>query len=88
MGASIDFELHERSLVTFYMQLPKEMNAFAEITKTKGTNKIKLSTKDINKKSDNFLRQKDLDHVSIIEVREFLNAGLYHIKVFASELEE
>lgn len=74
-GSSFDFELFERSLVIFYMQVPKEMNALAEIIKTKGTTKIKLNTKDINKKSDNFLKQKDLDHMNVVEVREFLNAG-------------
>jgi hypothetical protein len=62
MGERIGFEIFENSLVTFYMETPKDISAFAELTKAKGTHKTRALTKDLNYKNDNFLRQKDLTH--------------------------
>ena len=70
------------------MEVPKDMHAVAELTKTKGTHKTKASTKDLNFKNDNFLKQKDLSGHNVIQFREFLNAGAYYINVHAHELEE
>ena len=69
------------------MELPKRISAFAELSKAKGTHKTRALTKDLNFNNDNFLRQKDLSHQNVIEFREFLNPGIYAIRVHASEIE-
>ena len=48
------------------MELPKEIDGLVELTKTKGTNKVKLSTKDLNQKSDNFLKKKGLEEINVV----------------------
>lgn len=87
-GERMTFEIFENSLVTFYMEIPKDITAFAELSKAKGTHKTRASTKDLNFKNDNFLRQKDLSGQNVVEFREFLNPGLYNIRTHAFELEQ
>ena len=88
MGEKIIFEIYENSLVTFYMEIPKDITAFAELQKAKGTHKTRAYTKDLNFKNDNFLRQKDLSGQNVVEFREFLNPGLYAVRVRAYELSQ
>lgn len=41
-----------------YLELPKDIEGIVEITKTKATSKIKVTTKELNQKTDNFLKKK------------------------------
>jgi hypothetical protein len=56
MGSNLRFTLDKSSLVIFYLEMPKEIEGLVELTKTKGTYKMKASTKDLNQGSDNFVR--------------------------------
>ena len=53
---SIEFEVTKSSLVTVYLETPKDVHADIEIVKTKGTYRRKASSRDLNKESDNFLK--------------------------------
>lgn len=63
---AISFQIYETSQVNVYVEVPKEITAYAEIQKLKGTFKSKASTETLNQKNDIFLRQKDLSKVGVI----------------------
>lgn len=48
MGSNLRFTLEESSLVIFYMEIPKEIQGTVELTKTKGTFRVKTVTDDLN----------------------------------------
>lgn len=82
LGESIQFEIKENSLVNIYLEFSnKEVKAEAELSKTKGTNKLLVSSEDLNSNMDNFLKVHGFAHDSVIQFREFLNPGSYMLKI-------
>jgi len=85
-GTSVKFSLTEPSLVMFYIDLPEGLKGEAELVRVSGTYTTKVSTEDINKGDETFLRQKGgFQHRQIIQFREFLDQGNYNIKIEAWE---
>jgi hypothetical protein len=85
-GTSVKFELSEPSLVTFYLALPPGLKAEAALVRLQGTRTTKVTTDDLNQDDESFLRREaGFDHRGVIQLREFLAAGSYSIKIQASE---
>ena len=53
---SIDFEVTKSSLVTVYLETPKDTSADIEIVKTKGTYRRRGTSEELNSNSENFLK--------------------------------
>lgn len=53
---SIEFEVTKSSLVTVYLETPKDVGADIEIVKTKGTYRRKANSKSLNSNAENFLK--------------------------------
>ena len=67
VGQTLYFTIDESSLINFYLELPKDVNAVVEIAKTKGTNKLKASTADLKLKDrESFLKVDDFRHQNVI----------------------
>ena len=72
-----------------YVELPKEVKAVMEISKLKGTTKLRVSTEDLEvlkSKKETFVRsQQGFEHVSVIQIREFLPEGEYILKIHTTD---
>jgi hypothetical protein len=55
-GTAVKFDLPETSLVAFYLEVPEGLRAEAEILRVKGTYITKVSSLDLNKGDETFLR--------------------------------
>lgn len=85
-GALIRFEVREPSLLTFYAALPEGLTGEAAIERVSGTRAAAVSSSDLNKDDESFLRNDaGFAHRAVIQVREFLRAGRYAIRLEASE---
>ena len=85
-GTAVKFDLFETSLVNFYIEVPEGLKAEAEIVRVKGTYITKVSSLDLNKGDETFLRQDGgFLHRGVIQLREFLDKGKYMIKIQAME---
>lgn len=81
-GTAVKFELAQASLVTYYLEVPEGLKAKAALVRLKGTYTTKVATEDLNKGDETFLRQgAGFQHKGVIQMREFLDAGAYMIKV-------
>lgn len=58
----ISFELQEPSLVTVYLELPKDMEVQIELSKTKGTFKMIAAAKDLNLNQESILKLRGFKH--------------------------
>lgn len=69
-------------MVTYYLEVPEGLKAKAALVRLKGTYTTKVATEDLNKGDETFLRQgAGFQHRGVIQMREFLDAGAYMIKV-------
>ena len=85
-GASVKFELLEASLVTVYLALPQGLKAEAALVRLQGTRTTRVSSSDLNKDDESFLRQEGgFKHRAVIQLREFLDAGKYMLKLSGRE---
>ena len=81
-GTAVKFELLEASLVTFYLALPQGLKAEAALVRLQGTRTTRVSTADLNKDDESFLRQEGgFKHRAVIQLREFLDPGKYTVKL-------
>jgi hypothetical protein len=55
-GTAVKFDLPETSLVAFYLEVPEGLRAEAEILRVQGTYITKVSSLDLNKGDETFLR--------------------------------
>ena len=89
LDPSLYFTLQEPSLMIVYVELPKEVKAVMEISKLKGTTKLRVSTEDLEvlkSKKETFVRsQQGFEHVSVIQIREFLPEGEYILKIHTTD---
>lgn len=86
-GAVVRLELFEPSLVTFYAALPEGLKAEAAIERVSGTRKTAVSSADLNKNDETFLRQDGgFQHRAVVQVREFLSKGSYLLRLMGSEV--
>jgi len=66
-GTAIKFELAEPSLVTFYLALPAGLKAEAVLVRLQGTRTTRVSTDDLNKDDESFLRREGgFEHRGVI----------------------
>ena len=56
-GAAVRLQLSEPSLVTFYAALPEGLKAEAAIERVSGSRASAVSSDDLNKDDESFLRQ-------------------------------
>lgn len=63
--------------------MPKDIEVELIISKKSGTKKLTANSNDINSKTENFLKSKGYQHLSVIEVREqnLIPEEIYSIKV-------
>jgi len=81
-STTIKFQLSEPSLVTFYLAVPAGIKAEAALVRMQGTRTTKVSTSDLNKDDESFLRQDGgFKHRGVIQIREFLDEGRYTLKI-------
>mmetsp|Transcript_21056 Transcript_21056/g.32600 ORF Transcript_21056/g.32600 Transcript_21056/m.32600 type:complete len:357 (+) Transcript_21056:2501-3571(+) len=57
-NAEVKFDLHEVSLVNFYFELPEGLKGEAELVRVTGTYSSRVSTEDLNKGDESFLKHK------------------------------
>lgn len=85
-GAAVRLQLNEPSLVTFYAALPEGLKAEAAIERMSGTRASAVSSDDLNKDDESFLRQEGgFQHRAVVQVREFLSKGRYMLRLSGSE---
>jgi len=85
-GTSVKFQLLEPSLVTFYLEVPEGLTAEASLETVEGSHQTTVTTKDLNKDDETFLRQDGgFSHRGVIQFREFLSAGPHLIRILAWE---
>lgn len=85
-GGFVKFDLPEASLVTIYIEMPEGLQADALLERVGGEHETLAHTADLNKYDETFLRQQGgYNHRGVIQLREFLDAGPYQVKVQASE---
>jgi len=66
-GTSVKFELQEPSRVTFYMEVNEGLTSKARLERVKGTYTSLVTSNDLNKGEETFLRQDGgFDHRAII----------------------
>lgn len=86
-GTSIKFDLPLPSLVTFYFEVPEGLQAEASLETVKGTHQTVVTTKDLNKDDETFLKQDGgFSHRGVIQFREFLSEGSHIIRILAWEI--
>jgi hypothetical protein len=56
-GAVVAFTLEQPSLVIFYMHVPEGLKADVELLRVEGTYVTKVSSDDLNKEDESFLKQ-------------------------------
>jgi hypothetical protein len=85
-GTAIKFDLEEPSRVTFYAETPEGLVLEAVLQRVKGTYTTKVSSEELNRGDETFLRQEgSFDHRGIVQFREFLDKGQYMIKLQARD---
>ena len=85
-GTAVKFKIEETSLISFYLGLPEGLRADALVERVQGTYSTRVSSEDLNKGDESFLRQQGgFQHRAVIQVREFLEPGEYMIKMQAKE---
>lgn len=86
-GTSVKFDLPAPSLVTFYLEVPEGLAAEAALEVVQGAHQTTVTTKDLNKDDETFLRQEGgFAHRGVIQFREFLSAGPHLIRIMAWEI--
>jgi hypothetical protein len=86
-GTSVKFDLPAASLVTFYLEVPEGLSAEASLETVQGSHQTTVTTKDLNKDDETFLRQDGgFSHRGVIQFREFLSAGPHLIRLLAWEI--
>jgi len=69
-GSAVKFEIQEASRVTFYLEVPEGLKAEAVLSRLRGTYTSKVSSDDLNKGEDSFLRRDGgFEHREIIQIR-------------------
>jgi hypothetical protein len=86
-GTSVRFDLPAPSLVTFYLEVPEGLTAEAALETVQGSHQTTVTTKDLNKDDETFLRQEGgFGHRGVIQLREYLSEGPHLIRLLAWEI--
>ena len=62
----INFEINEQSLVTVYLETPKDFETEIELVKNKGTFRVKASSLDLNKNQDSIIKVRGFKHQNVV----------------------
>lgn len=79
--SGIDFRLQEQSLFNFYLELPREVKVFAELSSDQNEHSVKVSSTDNKGSGENFTKNNRQTHVSSISLHELLDKGMYNLRI-------